>query len=739
MMGATSKIFPRRVHFAAFVSTSLAIYMFTHVIYTLDVERWGASGIENAIRQGKDMSATSGKLFKMDRNISSAWIRQHLMNDDEIELHEEPCSIDLIGVVTTVFSNDKVHQIFRNFLAATNHTELVIVLDEGLYKNIFPQELLSNFRVHILDIRDQEKLYPELSRFLPKNSFSRKNLGYLYAVSLGACLIWDFDDDNDSSSLHILQYLMNSTNGTVEVQNLVPVLGCLSATVEAVNPYLLFGPHQYAWPRGYPIELTEKEHFPILNVARDCVNNSVDVIQVLQKIDPDVDAIWRLQNKLPLSWLVSNLLRDDIVVINPTNFAPYNAQSTLISRKAFWSLYLPFSVHGRVSDIWRSFFMQTVAKHIESSVGFFRPNVSHHRNTHNYLADFNAEKPLYERSGELLRFLSNNMTSLLPTEGDALDALMAIYVAVGTNSLFDDSFHDEINGLKFWIKELRKIYKAPALVSKNAISDGELDQDWAQRLEEFRKDTKDVLNVVHINHAHMSNIPILAATNPEYTNQIYFTPGVDECIRVSGLNVNCISDDKAGLYAYESIFNAYQHANTYSYYIFTHDDAVVRLKSLRKFLSEGFPLIADGKNHPLFYTAIHDATDTWPWNVNLLKSISVLGENWTPDCTSREFSTFWMRGQADFFFATNAAMKILLKDSKKLRWAETFLENAVHTLFLNCITNVRNYSLFTPWDNLRFHPRELVTEFCNSMNDVAHPVKIGTKQGIESYIKAKMC
>lgn len=227
--------------------------------------------------------------------------------------------------------------------------------------------------------------------------------------------------------------------------------------------------------------------------------------------------------------------------------------------------------------------------------------------------------------------------------------------------------------------------------------------------------------------------------NPEYSNQIYFAPGVDECIQISGLNVKCISDDRVGFYAYESIFNAYQHAQSYSFYIFTHDDAVVRLKSLKKFLSEGFPLIADGKNHPLFYTAIHNATDTWPWNLFLSNSISLLGENWTPDCTSRVLSTIWMRGQADFFFATNAAMKILLSDSKKLRWANTFLENAVHTLFLNCITNVKNYSLFTPWDNLRFQPRELVSKFCNSTNDVVHPVKIGTKEGFESYIKAKTC
>ena len=31
---------------------------------------------------------------------------------------------------------------------------------------------------------------------LPWNSFGRKNVGYLYAISQGAKVIFDFDDDN---------------------------------------------------------------------------------------------------------------------------------------------------------------------------------------------------------------------------------------------------------------------------------------------------------------------------------------------------------------------------------------------------------------------------------------------------------------------------------------------------------------------------------------------------------------
>lgn len=689
----------------------------------------GSSNVGYAIRLRRDILATSGSLFKMDRNVSHDHINGYLRDQDATLYNATACSVNLVGVVTTVISNQIVHEIFADFLAAYKRAELVIVLDDGYGKDIFSQQFADDSRVHILDINDQHELFPQLSNFLPMKSFSRKNLGYLHAISLGACYIWDFDDDNDGSTLPLLHYIDGHTGDTMESQDILPVLGCLSSSFEAVNPYLLFGPHQYVWPRGYPIELTKTKDFPILNVSDACDVNNVEVIQVLQKLDPDVDAIWRLQNNLPLDWLVSRLLQDSIVAIDPSKFAPYNAQSTIFSRKAFWSLYLPFTVHGRVSDIWRSFLMQAVGKHTGNSIGFFRPNVSHYRNSHNYLADFEAEEPLYEQSGELIKYLSSNVTGLLPSEGDALDALIAVYAAVGINDLFTNRFEEEIRGLIFWVNELRKIYQVPQLHLKDRENVGL--EGGSQQIEQFRRDTNEVLNVVHINHKHTANIPILAAINPEYVHQIYFTPGVAPCIQISGLNVNCISDDEGGLYAYESIFNAYKHNSGFKIYIFTHDDAVIRLESLKRFIRQNMSEIAGAGSNNI--------NDTWGHNAKLSRSLDMLHGDWKPQCESKSSSVTWKRGQADFFVATREALEVLLQDAQTLRWADTFLENAVPTLFTTCITNLTSYSLHTRWDENRSNSSNLVDEFCLRENDVVHPVKLSSKISLESYMKAKIC
>ena len=47
-----------------------------------------------------------------------------------------------------------------------------------------------------LSEQSQLDMHLELVNNLPWNSFGRKNVGYMYAISQGAKVIFDFDDDN---------------------------------------------------------------------------------------------------------------------------------------------------------------------------------------------------------------------------------------------------------------------------------------------------------------------------------------------------------------------------------------------------------------------------------------------------------------------------------------------------------------------------------------------------------------
>jgi hypothetical protein len=61
-----------------------------------------------------------------------------------------------------------------------------------------------------LSLESQQKLPFSIVNLTPKNSFCRKNIGYLFAMSQGAEVIFDLDDDNVPVPVKV-----NSTNTTI--------------------------------------------------------------------------------------------------------------------------------------------------------------------------------------------------------------------------------------------------------------------------------------------------------------------------------------------------------------------------------------------------------------------------------------------------------------------------------------------------------------------------------------------
>ena len=54
----------------------------------------------------------------------------------------------------------------------------------------------NNSKTVFLTTGEQNAMFPYLSKTIPWNHFSRKNIGYMYAIKHNATHIWDFDDDN---------------------------------------------------------------------------------------------------------------------------------------------------------------------------------------------------------------------------------------------------------------------------------------------------------------------------------------------------------------------------------------------------------------------------------------------------------------------------------------------------------------------------------------------------------------
>jgi len=400
------------------------------------------------------IDGVSGKLFSGAKirdyhgaNLEINTARQTFVEDDKFKCANW-------AVCTTIFdASDALHEVCQ-------HLEdycLVVVADT---------KTPTNFTVHggctfiHLSVKRQEKLqmYSTFASQIPWNHFGRKNLGYLYAIANGAKSIWDFDDDNKIlSAEHFLDISDNDLSGLLTVDT----------NETSLNLYPLFGAETFSWPRGFPLENLKKtsQRPAKTQLVKTVLDRSehIGVIQALANGDPDVDAIYRLQRKLPFSF--SGARKSDIFVVPDQVFVPWNAQATIFSTRAsLWAMYLPMSVHGRVSDIWRSYITQRLFQNICMRTAFaIDPLVVQDRNPHSYLADFDAEQDLYYKSGKLVELLSTWRPTTETLEAQVLELYVLLYERnyVGNR---------DVHMIRLWLDELTfNDYKFPTTCVKTAF------------------------------------------------------------------------------------------------------------------------------------------------------------------------------------------------------------------------------------------------------------------------------
>ena len=260
---------------------------------------------------------------------------------------------------------------------------------------------------------------------IPWNGFARKNIGFVLAVSYGAKVIYDFDDDNvlvpleDESTIPPPFFYKEDVG--LEESVLLKYISdeYLDKVIEekAFNPFPFMNPeHFHSWPRGYPVEMLGdnfgkwpfiQENLDKITVPGNMKYSSIGVIQSLCNKDPDNDSIFRLSRFQSTQFHFDRSPSSLPLLIPSTVYSPFNAQATTHLYNAFWGLYLPLSVAGRVTDIWRSFITQRLMRYIGLRVLYTPPIVTHERTAHDYLADFSAESDVFLRTSKLHLFLDD--------------------------------------------------------------------------------------------------------------------------------------------------------------------------------------------------------------------------------------------------------------------------------------------------------------------------------------------
>lgn len=267
-------------------------------------------------------------------------------------------------------------------LASLKEWKLVVVGDRKTPKDWYLENC------EFLSIEKQKTLDYEIIKLLPENHYCRKNIGYLYAISKGAQIIYETDDDNE---------LIDEIFVLSEKDKLVEVY---SEDKNSINVFSYFGQPR-VWPRGFPLDqIADFENYKVKNI--DNSKTRWGVIQGLINKDSDVDAIFRLTQYRDVYFdnKVSCILPKGV-------FCPFNTQNTIFSYEAFWGLLIPSTTSFRVCDIWRGYIVQRLLWDLDLRLCFTRATAIQERNEHNLFKDFCDEQDLYLKSGNLIKFLIN--------------------------------------------------------------------------------------------------------------------------------------------------------------------------------------------------------------------------------------------------------------------------------------------------------------------------------------------
>jgi glycosyltransferase involved in cell wall biosynthesis len=240
-----------------------------------------------------------------------------------------------------------------------------------------------------LSVDKQSELNYFLNTELPYNHYSRKNIGYIYAIREGADVIIDTDDDN----VPYKEWTFPSFEG--EYDN-------LDADMGFINIYSLYS-EQNIWPRGLPLDKinTKTDRFQLRKK-----NSNVGVWQALADGDPDVDAIYRLVFDTPC-----NFKKLAPVVLGHGTITPFNSQNTAFRKELFPLLYLPSTVTFRFTDILRGLVAQPIMWLYDYSLGVTQATVFQDRNPHDYMKDFESEIPCYIMAHSVIELVTSKISS----------------------------------------------------------------------------------------------------------------------------------------------------------------------------------------------------------------------------------------------------------------------------------------------------------------------------------------
>jgi len=377
----------------------------------------------------------------------------------------------------------------------------------------------SQGRCVFLSVAEQQRLGYSIVPLTPTASYTRKNIGYLFAIAHGAEVIFDTDDDNRPRGNHVHELLDK------DHAELMSWFRNGSDRLPLGNVYAHFGwPH--IWPRGYPLQPPIDLEHPVptssspiaamMGGQKDGKRSELYIVQGLADLDPDVDAVFRLTHPSETG-TIRFCANVPPLRLEAGLYSPFNSQNTLFHQGTLWAMLLPTTTTFRVCDIWRAYWAQRLLWGVGGNVVFQGSTVDQVRNPHSLLDDRQDEKALYEDAERFVVLLDTwaPKTATLPERMVELAEYMVQARLIG---------EADVALVRAWVSDLTAAgYTFPAVVVaeqqllaplpasslelprlvQDRMSACRLRQRWSPTLHPIYKD---VLLVVNFNHISNYNV-----------------------------------------------------------------------------------------------------------------------------------------------------------------------------------------------------------------------------------------
>ena len=330
-----------------------------------------------------------------------------------------------IALVITTIASSK-NYILKKYakLAKKNGIEFIVIGDK---KSPLKFSLKG---ANYYSLKKQKSLKFNLSKILPINHYSRKNLGYLIAMQNNPETIIETDDDNIPFK------------NFFSIKKITKQTTYISKNSGWVNIYKYFS-KKNIWPRGFALEELNKPLSKKLKLSKIIS----PIQQGLADDNPDVDAIYRLTRTLPIKFKSTRNISLGIGSI-----CPFNSQNTGWLKEAYQLMYLPSYCSFRMTDIWRSFIAQRIAWTCGWTILFHKSSVVQKRNEHNLMRDFHDEISGYKNNFEIMKNLIN--LKLRPGVKNIKYNMLLCYKKLIQMNLIDKK---EIKLLNAWFLDYKNI------------------------------------------------------------------------------------------------------------------------------------------------------------------------------------------------------------------------------------------------------------------------------------------